>query len=128
VWSQKTELALTQSEIDFLQASLDYEKERESRAAEQEQTRRSLQRSFVGTLIIGLIVSIMLSVFALTARNNATRSAEEFRSIALASGAQEELDEGFPDRALALALEANNMENPPPRAQQMLFTQPHPPG
>jgi WD40 repeat protein/transcriptional regulator with XRE-family HTH domain len=121
-WSQKTELALTQSEIDFLQASLAHENERERRAAEQKRTQRNLQRSFVGTLIIGLIVSIVLSVFALAARNNATRSAAEFRSIALASGSQEELDAGFPDRALALALEANNMENPPPRAQQMLFT------
>ncbi|HET9907463.1 MAG TPA: hypothetical protein VFQ23_12500, partial [Anaerolineales bacterium] len=121
-WSQETELALTQLEIDFLQASLDYERERERRAVEQKRTQRNLQRSFVGTLIIGLIVSIVLSVMALAARNNATRSAAEFRSIALASGAQEELDEGFPDRALALALEANNMEHPPPRAQQMLFT------
>ena len=121
-WSQETELALTQLEIDFLRAGLDYERERERRAAEQKRTERNLQRSFVGTLIIGLIVSIVLSVFALTERNNATRSAAEFRSIALASGAQEELDEGFPDRALALALEANNMENPPPKAQQFLFT------
>jgi len=121
-WSQKRELALTQSEMDFLQASLDHEREREKRATEQKRTQRNLQRAFIGTLSIGLIVSIMLSVFALAARNNATRSAAEFRSIALASGAQEELDEGYPDRALALALEANNMENPPPRAQQMLFT------
>jgi WD40 repeat protein len=122
VWSQKTELALTQSEMDFLKASLTHEREREKKAEEQKRTQRKLQRAFIGTLSIGLIVSITLSVFALAARNNATRSVAEFRSIALASGAQEELDEGYPDRALALALEANNLENPPPRAQQMLFT------
>ncbi|HEX6269538.1 MAG TPA: helix-turn-helix domain-containing protein, partial [Anaerolineales bacterium] len=122
VWSQKTELALTQSEMDFIKASLTHEREREKKAEEQKRTQRNLQRAFIGTLSIGLIVSITLSVFALAARNNAARSAAEFRSIALASGAQEELDEGYPDRALALALEANNLENPPPRAQQMLFT------
>jgi len=121
-WNQKTELALSQLENDFLQASLDHENERAKRDLKQEQTQRNLQRSFVGTLILGLVVSLALSIFALAARNNANRSAAEFRSIALAAGALEELDNGYPDRALALALEANNMENPPPRAQQMLFT------
>jgi len=121
-WNQKTELALSQLENDFLQASLDHEREREKREAEQDRTRRNLQQSLVVVLSIGLVISAVLAIFAFSSQRQSTQSAAEFRSIALASGAQEELDNGFPDRALALALEANNMENPPPRAQQMLFT------
>jgi len=120
-WNQKTELALTQLEIEFLQASLDHEREKEKKETEQERTRRNLQRSLVVVLSIGLVVSAVLAIFAFSSQRQAYQSAAEFRSIALASGANEELDNGFPDRALALALEANNMENPPPRAQQMLF-------
>lgn len=121
-WNQKTELALSQLETDFLQASLDHEREREKKKAEQERTRRNLQQSLVVVLSIGLVISAVLAIFAFSTQRQATRSAAEFRSIALAYGAQEELDEGYPDRALALALEANNMENPPSRTQQMLFT------
>jgi WD40 repeat protein/transcriptional regulator with XRE-family HTH domain len=121
-WNQKAELALSKLENDFLQASLDHANEQENKKAEQERTRRNLQRSLVVVLSIGLVISAVLAIFAFSAQRQAALSAAEFRSIALASGAQEELDAGFPDRALALALEANNMDNPPPRAQQMLFT------
>ncbi|MDX1378871.1 MAG: WD40 repeat domain-containing protein, partial [Anaerolineales bacterium] len=122
LWNQKTELALSQSEIDFLQASLDYAREKEKKEVEQERSRRNLQRSLLVVLSIGLVISAVLALFAFSSQRHASQSAAEFRSIALASGALEELDAGFPDRALALALEANDMENPPPRAQQVLFT------
>ena len=102
-WSQKVELALTQSEIDFLQTSLDYESERTSRAEEQKRTQRNLQQSFVGTLIIGLIISIVLSVIAFAERNKATQSAAEAQNIALVEGSQAALANYDTDTALALA-------------------------
>jgi hypothetical protein len=82
---------------------------KEHRQAQQERTRRNLQRGFVGALIVGLIVAIGLSVFALNQRQEARRQA----SIGLASLAEGELDRA--DRQLGVLL-ATALRRPAVRA------------
>ena len=128
LWSQKTDLALTQSEIDFLQAGLAHEREKVRREAEQERTRRNLQRAFVGTLVIGFVVSIMLSIFAFAARNNAARSASDAQNIALVAGSQAALANQDTDTALALAWQAVRLNPDSALAQAQLSEVAYAPG
>ena len=85
-------------------------------------------RALVAVFAFATIISGGFGLFALNRQNVAVdalgaseQSANEFRSIALTFGAQDALNNNQPDMALALALEATNMEDPPFAAEQMFF-------
>jgi WD40 repeat protein len=148
-WQAETSVALTQSEKDFLEASLaarQHRKAEESaraqreletvqqlaqterqRAEEGEQAARSLRRRAL-FLAGALAVAAMLAAAALfawrQARDNAAlagRSALEAQSLALASGAQAALADDDTDQALMLALAAHSVADPPALAQEVLY-------
>jgi WD40 repeat protein/serine/threonine protein kinase len=135
-WAQVTELALTPLEREFIaesttqrEARQQAEAERQAREARLEQRSRNFLRLLVVVFALAAVLSGGFGVFALTERNaadlariEAQRSAEEIRSIALTFGAQQALDNDQPDVALALALQAIKMDNPPIHAQQTFFT------
>jgi len=109
VWSQTTEVALTQHEGDYLRASLDLRMKEEAAQAEQrareaklkQRVQRVLQ-ALVGVFLTATIVSGGLALWANSQREEALRQA----SIGLASQAKLELDGTSPERSVLLALEA----------------------
>ena len=134
-WQQTTGLIQTPLEQEFIRCSLEQaEKERQAeleRQAREERLQlraRTFLRGLVAVISIAAVVATILAVLALqerdaaeSARNEAQRSASEFRSIALTFGAQDALNTGQPDVALALAQEAIGIDNPPLAAQEMYF-------
>jgi WD40 repeat protein/serine/threonine protein kinase len=148
-WQQETGLSLTQTEQDFLITSLDARKQREAeeaarhqreletaqklavserqRAEEQaEGAQRLKRRAFflAGALVLAAVLAAVALIAGRQASQNADiaeRSADESQSLALASGAQASLVDNETDQALALAVAANQIEDPPAFAQQMLY-------
>lgn len=134
-WRKITTLIQTPMVQGFITASLkqrdkehQIEIERREREKAQEQRSRTLLHALVAVFAVATLLTGAFGIFALNARNaeadarqEAERSSAEFRSIALTFGAQDALSEGRPDVALALALEATNMEAPPDAAEQALF-------
>jgi WD40 repeat protein/serine/threonine protein kinase len=140
-WANATEMVLTQNERKFLDASIavreatehaeQARQERELHLAKQiaETSQRAAQRLrlFVAGLAVLLGVAIVLFGVALTAqqtaetqRRIADRKAQEAQSLQLAFNAQVELLSGRPELALALALNAVQIENPPPSIGSVL--------
>lgn len=86
-------------------------------------------------LVILLAVAVSAAVWAIqqrqqaeSARNQARRSAEIAHSLQLATGAQLALNENNTDLALALALEANRIDDPPAQARSILAEAAYAPG
>jgi len=131
-WKDTTTLIQTPLEQEFIVNSLEQrEKEelteikRKEREAAQESRSRNLLWMLVAVFALATVIASGLAVFALDQQNTAIaaqetaeQSAREFRSVALAFGAQDALNNRQPDVALALAQESINMENPPPAAQE----------
>ncbi len=114
VWSQTTEVALTQHEGDYLRASLDLRMKEEAAQVAQQAREATLKQRvqrvlqvLVGVFLIAAIVSGGLAIWANKQREEALRQA----SIGLASQALLELDGTSPERSVLLALEA--VENYP---------------
>ncbi|MBN1137697.1 MAG: hypothetical protein JXM73_14010 [Anaerolineae bacterium] len=120
-------LALAPVESDYLRASL---AERDRRRAEEEarlvreaaieRRARNRLRGFVAVLSVAVVVALGLVAFALGQQRIARREAAVAYSLNLATGAQLALNEGDTDLALALALQANQIPDPPPQAQLIL--------
>ncbi|MGW8225072.1 MAG: nSTAND1 domain-containing NTPase, partial [Anaerolineales bacterium] len=72
-WAQETSLALTGEEKRFLEASLEEEALRKSRQESLERRSRNFLRALVGVFAVATIVALILTFFALNARNQATR-------------------------------------------------------
>jgi WD40 repeat protein len=113
-WARETDLALTQDERAYLDASLEdrwqreaEEKARQQREAALEQRARRVLQGLVGVLLAAVIVSGGLAIYAFIQRQSALRQA----SIGLASQALLELEGDSPERSVLLALEA--LENYP---------------
>ncbi len=77
-WAAETELALTESEEEFMLASLDAhmarlaeEEARQEHEAALERRSRNFLRGLVGVFALATVVAVALSIFALTARNQA---------------------------------------------------------
>ena len=148
-WQSETTMALSQSELAFLAASSAARQQRETqeaarlqreletaqqlaeserrRATEQEQAASGLRRRAL-FLAGALAVAAVLALAALWAWRQAgenallaSRSATESQSLALAAGAQEALATEDADRALALAVAANQLADPPAAAQEALY-------
>lgn len=148
-WSQQTDIVLNDNEQLYLSQSLarrDEEQKRdEARKAREIQLQQNAFRRLqylVAAMAVFLVVAVGLSVFALnqqtiaeTARSTsdanaivareaqdlAERRAEEAESFALSSQASLELRQHNTDLALAFALEANHMDNPPMLSKSTLM-------
>ncbi len=113
-WSQTTEVAFTQDEREFLNASLDFAEREEAARAEQQAREATLKQRaqrvlqvLMAVFLIAAIIGGGLAYWANGQREEALRQA----SIGLASQAQLELEGTSPERAVLLALEA--LENYP---------------
>lgn len=113
-WTRETDLALTQDERAYLDASLEDRRQREAEeearrrreAALEHRARRVLQ-GLVAVLLAAVLISGGLAIYALIQRQAALKQA----SIGLASQALLELEGATPERSVLLALEA--LENYP---------------
>lgn len=129
-WLELTDLVLTPHEKSYISESLrqrlqEEETQKAQKEREEQLERRSQKflRGLVVTLAVATVLSAAFGIFALIQRNIANdtladfeRSSAEFRSIAIAFGAQDARNNGYPDSALALAAEAIRINNPPPEA------------
>lgn len=149
-WAADTGLALTPDERAFLDTSIavqrhqeETERERQAhelalaqQAAESARHAEASQRKaanrlryLVAGLGIFLVLAVLLSVFALDrerraqdARDSAEREAAINHSLVLANAAVDINDNQGSSLAVALALEAVNMDSPPPEAVRALQT------
>lgn len=153
-WMADSSVELNNLEREFLQASVEerqqqeaYEHKRKVKEAQLEQQSRKRLVYFLGLFAIAACVGLALSVFAFYQANQAEsareeaeanqvaalQSAAEARSLALASSAQREYSEGNTELALALALDAVNVDSdllaaPPDLAYETLVEIAHAPG
>ncbi len=145
-WLQEADATPLQRE--FIQASIEENARREQRRQLQVERELALQRkaanrlrSTVGVLIVGLVAAIALILLAVNSEQRAqealageqaalgTAVANEQRAVAnerralslvLASGANQARADQDNEMALLLAVNANEVENPPPQAQRTL--------
>ncbi len=118
LWAEDSNIALTEDENIYLAASLEKRKEREVAEAERQFHETELERrsrrflwGIVGVFAISAVLAVVLSIYSFGQRQAAQTQA----GILLASQAESELEDGFSDRAVLLALEA--LENYPYTAQ-----------
>ncbi len=109
-------LVLTADEAAFIAASAAAELARQQQA----QRTRSLLRSLGIGAGVAAVVAIILALLAFSARSSALREAEVNRSLVIAANATEAMEAGESDRALALALEAVSIDDPPAEAVSKL--------
>ena len=114
-------LILTAGEAAYVAASLDAE---EARQRQQQRNRNLLRGSGIGAGIAA-VIALALAMLAFNARSTALREAEVNRSLVLAATAEEAMEAGEVDRALALALEAVSIADPPPEAVSKLAAVAH---
>ena len=133
-WLQNSDLALTQKERTYVDASLAARAQLLRQQEDQVARERRLELRTINLLrlVIAGLVLIVVGAFVLTgvALNERQRAADsaiiaeqnaaDSRSIALASNAQTLLTNDDGDLALLLALEANAIENPPIEARAAL--------
>ena len=131
-WSGSSQLALTLDEQEFLSASLAQhkaeqaaEEERREREARLRQTRQRLGQALIVVLAVALLIASGLSIYAWQQRQlalnreqtalNERQAAQRQAAILLAAQSETELQNGYFDRAVLLALET--LENYPYTAQ-----------
>jgi DNA-binding SARP family transcriptional activator len=122
---------LSQTEKAFIHASVSL---REQRAVEREAQRqrelaserrsRRLWGALAAVLAVATVIAIALTFFSAHQR----RQALEAYSLSLAANAREVLNDLDNTTALALALAANQIENPPREAQRLLMEAAYAPG
>jgi WD40 repeat protein/DNA-binding SARP family transcriptional activator len=148
-WAARTDIALTPDETAYLDASLAEHERRQAAEFERQAKELDLQRRaarrlryLVAGLAVFLVAALGLSVFAFGQRNqaqdaratsdaNASIAHQErngAQELALINGAQAALFSDDLDTALALAVAANQVENPPPEAQVILSEAAYRPG
>ncbi|MEJ2599878.1 MAG: BTAD domain-containing putative transcriptional regulator [Anaerolineales bacterium] len=112
-WLAERRNELSLAELTFIQVSVAL---RERRQAERDRRRRRTVLGLAG----GLVIAVVLAIFAFWARASAQREAAVNHSLVLASSALSARDKGELDLALALALEAVDIEQPPAEAVRTL--------
>jgi WD40 repeat protein len=127
-WAAATDLALTDAMLAYLEASLAAWEAQQARDAALERRSRNRLWALVGVLSAATILALILSLFAFNQRRLAEREADVAQSLNLATSAQVALDEQDTDLALALALAANQIHDPPPQAQLILAEAAYAPG
>ncbi|UCC61798.1 MAG: protein kinase, partial [Anaerolineae bacterium] len=131
LWSATTDLALTRTEREYLDASRAErearrreEAERQAREAALERRSRTFLRALVAVLGIATVIALVLTGFAFTQR----REALEAYSQSLAAHAQNALDDKDSATGLVMALEANDIDRPPEISQRVLRQAAYAPG
>lgn len=119
-WSQTTNLMLTEQEQAYLEGSANERHQRElAEAAQEEREERLRIRSLNALRLLAIVLTIAtLGAFALTGfavqeSNRANANAASSQSIAWEAGARRVLSDADGDLALLLALQANELDNPP---------------
>lgn len=119
-WVVETKLSLTTLEREYLDQSIaerkrisELERQREERERELERRSVNRLRLTVGVLLVATLVAVGLSAIAISASNRASEEAEVAQSIAWEAGAISAQEGGDGDLAVLLALQANDMGNPP---------------
>jgi hypothetical protein len=127
-WAADAEVALTADEQALLDTSLTARDARRAEEAarlahEAALERRAFNRlrALVAVLLVAVLIAGGLTLFAFNQSQVAQRQALEAHSLALAAGAERALGENEPVLALALALEANRIDNPPLSVQSTLY-------
>jgi hypothetical protein len=99
-WAANIDMALTQVEGDYLEASLEERREREAaeserqaREAAMERRSRNFLRGLVGVLVVATIVAVVLTIFAFNQRGEAQNSAATAQAEALARATQQSVAE-----------------------------------
>jgi len=116
-WLAERPAELSKTDQSFIQASIDLRDHRERQ-------RNLTRRRIVAGLVIGLVITLALSVFSFYQRNQSL----EAYSMSLAAHVQNALDAHDTDTALALAIQANQIRNPPPEVQRVLRQAAYAPG
>lgn len=126
-WLADREPDLSPLDRQFIRASINLREAREAEKAarhqrelDQQRALTAEQRKRVRVLAVASVVAFILAVLAIVFGVQAQRSATEARHLALAASAQQALSENNTDLAIALALEANNIDPPLPVAQVAL--------
>lgn len=138
---QRETIALTPQEIDYVKASVVQREQREAeeraraaREAALEKRSRDRMRALAVVLAVAAVITSVLAVLAFASFQNAEdqrknaekqrtiaeRNAEVSDSLALVASAQTQLSEKNRDLAIALALQANQIPDPPGEAQLAL--------
>jgi WD40 repeat protein/DNA-binding XRE family transcriptional regulator len=124
-WAASSALALTGDERAYLAASLADRVARQAQARRAQTVLRAL-RAFVG---VAAVIAFALAILAFNARataqqerDKAQREADVNHSLVLADSAQRAYENGESDLALALALEAVKLDQPPTEARRALTT------
>jgi WD40 repeat protein len=122
---------LSDLERQFIQSSLHKRIERLKTETIRQERERSLERRsriFLQALVVILLVAMSISLgFASFARNE-TRQAIEASSLSLAANARQALSDKDSPTALALALAANRIDEPPLDSQRTLLEAAFSPG
>jgi WD40 repeat protein len=116
-WLEERPADLSETDHNFIQSSIEL---RDRRQRERTRRRRGI---FIG-LTAGLLITLALSIFSFIQQ---TRAQESF-SMSLAAHVQNALDENRTDTALALALAANEIPNPPAEVLRVLRQAAYAPG
>ena len=114
-WSEETDIALSDAERAYLQASLREEERRE----------RRLRRIRNAALSVAITVAVVMGFLALAAvneRDKANEASAESLSVALSGAAREAFDKGDRGLALALAIESVNIVREPLSQVQRTLT------
>jgi WD40 repeat protein/DNA-binding SARP family transcriptional activator len=130
-WLAERRSELSEVEVEYIQASKDLRdyKEREREAQRQREltierkTRRQLG-ALAGILAIAMVIALLLSVYSFQQRQQALQA----YSLSVTANARKALDDGDTSTGLALALAANQIDNPPQEAQRTLLDAAYSPG
>lgn len=91
--------------------------------------RRAILRRRVVSIALAVMLALSVTaIVALVQRRNALEQRNNFASTALAANAQLAIQNGDYDLAIALALQANQIDDPPPLAQNALAAAAYVPG
>jgi WD40 repeat protein/DNA-binding CsgD family transcriptional regulator/tRNA A-37 threonylcarbamoyl transferase component Bud32 len=121
-WAARTDIALIPDERTFLETSVLEQKRQQAR-------RRRVRNVTLAAALTIAIITTVLSLIAFDQRSTARRQRDKAErqaavnhSLVLASDAQQASTGGYTDLALALALEAANVEQPPAEVVRTLST------
>ncbi len=130
-WLAEREIELSEEEIEYIQASIDQReriaKEREAQRLQEliaERRARRLMGVLAGVLAIAMLVALLLSAYSFQQRQQALQA----YSLSITSDARKALEDGDTSTSLALALAANQIQNPPQEALRTLLDAAYAPG
>ncbi len=120
-WLAERQVDLSGLEREFIRTSLAERDRREEAAREQQERERGLERSalrrlrvIVTVLIAASIMGITLTLAIFNQSRIAQRRAAEIQSLSLVGAAEQAFENHDPEQALALIMEANKIDDPPP--------------